>query len=147
MPRHRSNANDRTHPRLSTTKPTNLQTSQTYLMNYLDSANGSMAGRRHHQHPSRSSTLQKLWPSASRWLGFALATGSFLVAEPLPAATPLAWGYGVYGQLGDGNFYIGGNGGVATPVQVSGLTAVVAIAGGGVHSLSLIHISEPTRLL
>jgi alpha-tubulin suppressor-like RCC1 family protein len=106
-------------------------------MNYLDSANGSMAGRRHHQHPSRSSTLQKLWPSASRWLGFALATGSFLFAEPLPAATPLAWGYGVYGQLGDGNFYIGGNGGVATPVQVSGLTTVTAIASGFYHSLAL----------
>ena len=44
-------------------------------------------------------------PFAARWLGLALATGSFLFAEPLPAATPLAWGRGDYGQLGDGNFY------------------------------------------
>jgi hypothetical protein len=52
-------------------------------------------------------------------------------------STVWAWGLGQYGQLGDGNFYTTGNRGVATPVQVSGLTAVTAIAGGYFHSLAL----------
>src|SRR6185369_17064121 len=51
--------------------------------------------------------------------------------------TVWAWGSGYSGQLGDGNFYTTGNRGVATPVQVSGLTSVTAIAGGGEHSLAL----------
>jgi alpha-tubulin suppressor-like RCC1 family protein len=54
--------------------------------------------------------------------------------------TVWAWGGGHNGQLGDGNFYTNladGYGGVATPVQVSGLTSVTAIAGGGEHSLAL----------
>jgi alpha-tubulin suppressor-like RCC1 family protein len=51
--------------------------------------------------------------------------------------TVWAWGYGEYGQLGDGNFYTTGNRGVARPVQVSGLSGVVAIAGGARHSLAL----------
>ena len=48
----------------------------------------------------------------------------------------MAWGYNDPGQLGDGtttNRY--------TPVQVLDLTGVVAIAGGGAHSLFL---AEPT---
>jgi len=107
-------------------------------MNFIRSANSSKAGRRHYRHPSRSSTLQKLSPFASRWLGLALATGSFLFAEPLPAATPLAWGRGDYGQLGDGNFYTTPpHIGTAAVVQVSGLSTVRAIAGGGLHSLAL----------
>jgi len=51
--------------------------------------------------------------------------------------TVWAWGWGYYGQLGNGNFYTTGNQGVATPVQVSGLTTVTALAGGGGHSLAL----------
>jgi alpha-tubulin suppressor-like RCC1 family protein len=140
MPLHQSSAGDRGKPRLSTTKSTNLtklQTSKTYLMNLIHSANSSNAGRRHYRHPSYSSALQKLWPFASRWVGLALATGSFLFAEPLPAATPLAWGNGQYGQLGDGNFYLNPPFGVATAVPVSGLTTVAAIAGGPHHSLAL----------
>jgi hypothetical protein len=50
--------------------------------------------------------------------------------------TVWAWGFGYFGQLGDGNFYLG-IGGVATPVQVTGLSGVVAIAGGAQHSLAL----------
>jgi hypothetical protein len=46
--------------------------------------------------------------------------------------TVWAWGSGQYGQLGDGNFS-----GMATPVQVSALTTVTAIAGGDYHSLAL----------
>src|SRR5436190_1366378 len=105
-------------------------------MNFIHSANSLKAGR-HYRHPSRSSAFQTLWPFASRWLGIALATGSFLFAEPLPAATPLAWGYGVQGELGNGIFYTTGNGGVATPVQVSGLTTITAIAEGGYHGMAL----------
>jgi hypothetical protein len=96
------------------------------------------AGRRHYRHPSRSSALQKLWPFASRWLGLTFATGIFLFAEPLPAATLLTWGRGDYGQLGDGNFYTTPpHLGTAAVVQVSALTTVTAIAGGGLHSLAL----------
>src|SRR5207244_6495827 len=54
--------------------------------------------------------------------------------------TVWAWGGGFLGQLGDGNFYTnpsGDLGGVATTVQVIGLSAVVAIAAGGDHSLAL----------
>src|SRR6185503_7429522 len=51
--------------------------------------------------------------------------------------TVWAWGTGDSGQLGDGNFYTTGNHGVATPVQVSGLTSVTAIAAGQDHSLAL----------
>jgi alpha-tubulin suppressor-like RCC1 family protein len=43
-----------------------------------------------------------------------------------------AWGRNSDGQLGDGT-----TGAKSTPVQVSGLTNVVAVAGGGVHSLAL----------
>ncbi|HHT9106839.1 MAG TPA: RCC1 domain-containing protein [Candidatus Wujingus californicus] len=47
--------------------------------------------------------------------------------------TVWAWGYNEYGQLGDGSTdYI-----KITPVQVSGLSDVIAIAGGGFHSLAL----------
>src|SRR5258708_2599939 len=105
-------------------------------MNLIHSAESLKAGR-HYQHPSRSSALQKVLLLASRWLGLALATGSLLFAEPLAAAPPLAWGRGYSGQLGDGNFYTTGNTGLATPVQVSGLTSVTAIAAGQDHSLAL----------
>jgi hypothetical protein len=95
-------------------------------MNVKRPANNSKAGRRHQ---SFSSALQWLWPFASKWLRLTLTAGSLLfIAEPLPAATPLAWGYGEFGQLGDGNFYTSPPYGVATAVQVSGLTGAVAIA-------------------
>ncbi|MGC9030112.1 MAG: RCC1 domain-containing protein [Desulfomonilaceae bacterium] len=45
--------------------------------------------------------------------------------------TVWAWGYNGYGQLGDGTTT-----NRLTPVQVSGLTNVVAIAAGGLHSLA-----------
>lgn len=43
-----------------------------------------------------------------------------------------AWGDNVYGQLGDGTTSDRG-----TPVQVSGLTSVAAIAAGNLHSLAV----------
>jgi alpha-tubulin suppressor-like RCC1 family protein len=46
--------------------------------------------------------------------------------------TVWAWGDNGYGELGNGT-YTGSN----TPVQVSGLAGVTAIAGGGAHNLAL----------
>jgi alpha-tubulin suppressor-like RCC1 family protein len=45
--------------------------------------------------------------------------------------TVWTWGYNVDGKLGDGT-----NTDRATPLQVIGLTNVVAIAGGGSHSMA-----------
>jgi alpha-tubulin suppressor-like RCC1 family protein len=39
------------------------------------------------------------------------------------------WGYGPYGQLGNGNFYTTGNDGSATPVQVLGLAGTGMLTG------------------
>src|SRR6187401_1422288 len=106
-------------------------------MNFIHTPNSLQPGRRRYRHPPRSSALQRLWPIATKWLGLALATGSLLYTEPLPAGTPLTWGFGEWGQLGDGNFYTSSPYGVATAVRVSGLTGAVAIAGGNRHSLAL----------
>jgi len=46
---------------------------------------------------------------------------------------PYAWGWNDRGQLGDGTVTTDR----PTPTQVSGLTDVVAVAGGGRHSLAL----------
>ena len=46
--------------------------------------------------------------------------------------TVWAWGYNYYGQLGDGT-----NKDRDTPVQVSGLSGVIAIAGGDGHTIAL----------
>lgn len=48
-------------------------------------------------------------------------------------STVMAWGDNYYYQLGDGTTTFGSN----VPVPVSSLTGVVAISGGGLHSLSL----------
>ncbi|MBI3354699.1 MAG: RCC1 repeat- and reductase domain-containing protein [Nitrospirae bacterium] len=45
---------------------------------------------------------------------------------------PYAWGQGSYGQIGDGTSF-----NRYTPVQVSGLTGVIAIKGGGFHTVAL----------
>ena len=47
--------------------------------------------------------------------------------------TVWAWGYNVYGQLGDGTTNLRYD-----PVQVPGLSNVVAISAGGLHSLALL---------
>jgi alpha-tubulin suppressor-like RCC1 family protein len=47
--------------------------------------------------------------------------------------TVWAWGNNLWGQLGNGS----SSWGVATPVQVTGLTGVIQVAAGGVHSLAL----------
>src|SRR5690348_6973235 len=52
--------------------------------------------------------------------------------------TVWAWGHNGWGQLGDGNPATSGqNPGPTIPVQVRGLTGVVAVAGGTIHSLAL----------
>ena len=64
------------------------------------------------------------------------AIGSLLVAVERTGAEAQgevwAWGFNGTGQLGDGTMTQRN-----TPVQVSGLSGVQAIAGGGVHSLAL----------
>ena len=45
----------------------------------------------------------------------------------------MAWGSNNFGELGDGSFT-----NRTTPVQVTGLTNVIAIADGGLHSLALL---------
>ena len=51
--------------------------------------------------------------------------------------TVYAWGYGYSGQLGNGNYYTSPPYGLATPVQVTNLAGVIAIASGAHHSLAL----------
>ncbi len=47
--------------------------------------------------------------------------------------TVWTWGWNYYGQLGDGTTTYS----AATPVEVSGLTDVIAIAGGGNHTVAI----------
>src|SRR6266850_629769 len=69
----------------------------------------------------------------SNLLGVTAVTGGQLNSLALKGdGTVWAWGYNLYGQLGNGT-----NNDSNTPVQVSNLSNVVAIAGGGYHSLAL----------
>jgi hypothetical protein len=72
----------------------------------------------------------------------AIAGGTYHSLALKSDGTVWAWGHGLFGQLGDGNFSS-----VATPVQVSGLTTVVAIAGGAAHSLALPAVGANTSPL
>src|ERR1041384_7872231 len=52
-----------------------------------------------------------------------------------------AWGYGYFGQLGDGTFQTTSPYGSSTPVQVIGLPSnkrVLSIGSGGFHSFALL---------
>src|SRR5919112_1625571 len=64
------------------------------------------------------------------------AGGSFSLALK-DDGTVWAWGINQDGQLGNGTYTLGtSTPGINTPVQVSNLSAVKAIAGGGQHSLA-----------
>jgi hypothetical protein len=66
----------------------------------------------------------------------AIATGISHCLALKSDGTVWAWGDNTTGQLGNGTFTTTGTDGIATPAPVSGLSNVVAIAGGG-HSLAL----------
>ena len=63
-----------------------------------------------------------------------ISSGYFHSIALKPDGTVWTWGYNQYGQLGDGT---SGNT-RRLPVQVSGLTGVTQVAGGGWHCLALI---------
>ncbi|WP_085053197.1 InlB B-repeat-containing protein, partial [Candidatus Magnetominusculus xianensis] len=65
----------------------------------------------------------------------AIAAGTVHSLALKSDGTVWAWGYNHWGQLGNGTYGVGTN--TDTPVQVSGLTGVIAIAGGTYHSLAL----------
>ncbi len=63
----------------------------------------------------------------------AIAGGEFHSLALKSDGTVWAWGNDVYGQLGNGTEMFASN----TPVEVSGISGVTAIAGAGLHSLAL----------
>ncbi len=62
----------------------------------------------------------------------AVAAGAYHSLASTLEGTVWAWGANWYGQIGDGTTAPS-----STPVQVSGLTGVIAVAGGYAHSLAL----------
>ena len=65
----------------------------------------------------------------------AVAAGAYRIALKRDG-TVWSWGANFDGQLGDGSVSAASPFGKALPVQVSGLTDVVAIAAVGVHSIA-----------
>ena len=63
----------------------------------------------------------------------AVSSGYYHVLALKGNGSVWSWGYNNYGQLGSGN------GGInySIPAQVTGLSGIVAVAGGGFHSLAL----------
>jgi len=63
----------------------------------------------------------------------AVSSGYYHVLSLKGDGSVWSWGYNNYGQLGSGN------GGInySIPAQVTGLSGIVAVAGGGFHSLAL----------
>jgi len=66
----------------------------------------------------------------------AIGAGQYHSVAVKADGTAWSWGDNYYGQLGDGTSGDGTN--KNAPVQVSGLTGVIAIAGGWHHSLALL---------
>jgi alpha-tubulin suppressor-like RCC1 family protein len=64
----------------------------------------------------------------------AISTGTYHSLALLSNGTVMAWGRNGFGQLGNGTTTTSSN----VPVEVSGLSGVVAISGGGEHSLALL---------
>ncbi|KKK70867.1 hypothetical protein LCGC14_2919660 [marine sediment metagenome] len=78
----------------------------------------------------KTQTNLKTWRAISVFL-LVLAFGS-MSAQAGQSGSIVAWGHNFYGQLGDGTTTDR-----TTPVAVSGLSGMTAIAGGGYHSLGL----------
>ncbi len=75
-------------------------------------------------------------PVASAASGIvAIAAGAFHSLALKADGTMLAWGYGTFGQLGDGGTLPSTN--KPTPSAIPGVTGIVAIAAGNSHSLAL----------
>ncbi len=79
-------------------------------------------------------------PAPSQVIGLdniiAVAAGAYHGIALKRDGTVWSWGANFDGQLGDGSVSAASPFGKALPVQVSGLTDVVAIAAGGVHSIA-----------
>src|SRR5207302_1106137 len=67
----------------------------------------------------------------------AIAGGEFHSLAVKSGGTVWAWGENSEGELGNGSFTTDPPYGSATPAPVSGLTNIVAIAGGAFHGLAL----------
>src|SRR5205085_1017470 len=67
----------------------------------------------------------------------AIAGGAYHSLALKSDGTVWTWGYNFYGVLGNGTTTTTSPSGSTTPAAVSGLSGVVAIAGGQVHSLAL----------
>ena len=67
----------------------------------------------------------------------AIASGDYHNLALKTDGTVWTWGYNGFGQLGDGTVSTSAPYGSSVPLEVSGLTNVVAIAGGGLHSLAV----------
>ncbi len=80
-------------------------------------------------------TTERLTPvQVSGLMGVtAISAGNWHTVAIKSDSTVCAWGYNASGELGDG----GGESYSAIPVQVLGLTAVTAIAGGGLRTMAL----------
>ncbi len=79
-------------------------------------------------------------PAPSQVIGLdniiAVSAGAYHGIALKRDGTVWSWGANFDGQLGDGSVSAASPFGKALPVQVSGLTDVVAIAAGGVHSIA-----------
>jgi alpha-tubulin suppressor-like RCC1 family protein len=65
---------------------------------------------------------------------FSVSDGQLASAQTLPQIDPWAWGRNVEGQLGNGTTNSIPN---PNPTQVSNLTDVIDVSGGGLHSLAI----------
>jgi alpha-tubulin suppressor-like RCC1 family protein len=93
--------------------------------------------------PTTKANCQRSTPVAVPGLGgvVAVAAGHGHSLAVLRDGTVRAWGWGGYGQLGDGTPCVSGAASRcqrSTPVMVSGLSGATAVAGGSRHSLALL---------
>lgn len=91
--------------------------------------------RRYTRQPASASRRGQGWPVGFSPILALLLVASLVQTPTATAASPVvaAWGNNSSGQLGDGTTT-----NRSTPVQVSGLTGVTAIAAGSEHSLGLV---------